>query len=182
MITAVKLISKLIYSATCWPSLFRSQLTLNGRWCDCSTKDTTTRTGAILAIFSILFCSQFWQFPVLILAILATFSIFFGTKSDRCFTFSVTLSVRYSSCWDLSDVTLACDYAWVAAAYFMGRSFLLLMGGQKKIHVVDSGTKQKPCYWCRNKTKGILLMLQKNKGPATIIGAVKTLLDCQSCQ
>ena len=166
MITAVKLISKLIYFATCWPSLFRSQLTLNGRWCDCSTKDTTTRTGAILAIFSILFCSQFWQFPVLILAILATFSIFFGTKSDRCFTFSVTLSVRYSSCWDLSDVTLACDYAWAATEYFKGGRFccwwedkrksMLLTPEQNKSHVIDAETKQKPFCWCCNKTKALL--------------------------
>ena len=31
-------------------------------------------------------------------------------------------------------------------------------------HVVDIRTNQKPCYWCRNKTKAILLMLNFWKG------------------
>ena len=30
-------------------------------------------------------------------------------------------------------------------------------------HVVDIGTKQKPCCWCRNKTKDMLLMPEQNK-------------------
>ena len=153
MITAVKLISKLIYFATCWPSLFRSQLTLNGRWCDCSTKDTTTRTGAILAIFSILFCSQFWQFPVLILAILATFSIFFWNQ---------VWSLLYLFSYSLRQILLLLRLEWCDPWVWLCMSCSCVFHGEV-VFVVDGRTKENPCCWLRNKTKAMLLMQKQNK-------------------
>ena len=40
---------------------------------------------------------------------------------------------------------------------------MLLMPKPNKIHVVDAGTKQNLCCWCRNKTKAILMMPEQKK-------------------
>ena len=73
------------------------------------------------------------------------FSVFMGPKSDHCLTLSVTHSLIHSltikCCWDLTDVTLACEDARVATDHFMGRSSLLwqnlaaMMPGQYQSHL-----------------------------------------------
>ena len=42
-------------------------------------------------------------------------------------------------------------------------SRILLIPEQSKSHVVAIGTKQKPYFLCRNKTRAMLLILEQNK-------------------
>ena len=68
-----------------------------------------------------------------------------GPKSDHCLALSVSHSLIHSltikCCWDLTDVTQACEDARVATDHFMGRSSLLwqnlaaMMPGQYQSHL-----------------------------------------------
>ena len=68
-----------------------------------------------------------------------------GTKSDHCLALSVSHSLIHSltikCCWELTDVTLACEDARVATDHFIGRSSFLwqnlaaMMPGQYQSHL-----------------------------------------------
>ena len=80
------------------------------------------------------------------------------------------------TCWNLIDVTLACEDSrnlpclnsccqfWQLWCWHWNKiNAILYLSEQNKSHVVDVGWKQRPFCWCKNKTKALLLMLKQNK-------------------
>ena len=74
--------------------------------------------------------------------------------------------------WDINFVLkcLPAQCAWrvkiQATSPFQRLSVLkamLLMTEQNLTSLVDVGTKQKPCCWCRDNTKAVLLILEQNE-------------------
>ena len=122
-----------------------------------------------------------------------SFSI--GPNSYHCLALSVTVShsLPQCSCWNLVDVTLACEDS--RNLFEATRPPIPLPAVVSfDSHVKDIGRKQMPCCSCQNKTKAMLLMLEQNTDKrccwcwnktkamvSKISDHLKTTWICQGC-
>ena len=74
----------------------------------------------------------------------------------HCFAFSLSHTVRHSSCCGLTDVTLACEDARVAADYLMNVEVAFVVTESCSN---DTGTQQKPWRFARKFEAKILSTL-----------------------